>query len=125
MKGVMQLPLYEPIYINGQMTQTWAMFFQNLVNISNQIKNQNLADLIKLANQLPDQSKQGQSALDFDNLSQLTARIAVHIHDESVVSPVSQGCDYPNNDFMPHQAVFLCQDFSVDIVQTYPEVITP
>ena len=63
---IVALPLYEPMYINGQLSSTWAMFFNQLIGLLDSIGGNNGADLDglqALMHALPNSSISGQQSL--------------------------------------------------------------
>ena len=63
---IIALPLYEPMYINGQLSSTWAMFFDRLIGLLDSIGGNNGADLDglqALMHALPNSSISGQQSL--------------------------------------------------------------
>lgn len=63
---IIALPLYEPMYINGQLSSTWAMFFNQLIGLLDSIGGNNGADLDglqALMHALPNSSISGQQSL--------------------------------------------------------------
>lgn len=120
-----QLPLYEPIYVNNQISPVWAMFFDRIAKLLNQSQLSDLMTLMQLASQLPDQSRQGQMSIDVGHLlNQFSATLVMHSEESSLGSvPIPQ---HEMHGLQPLQAVFLCPSemlAQVDIPQI--EVITP
>lgn len=97
-----QVPLYEPIYINGHMSNVWVMFFQKLARIANDADTGDLLTLVQLANQLPSNAQQGQTAFDIAELQNAFSAVPLHI---------SQDVEIP-----PATAVFLCQQEVMPLV---------
>ena len=92
-----QVPLYEPIYINGGISNVWVMFFQKLARLANNADaNGDLLELIQLANQLPNNAQQAQQSADIADLQNQFSSITIH---------QSQNVEIP-----PVTAVFLCHD---------------
>lgn len=63
---IVALPLYEPMYINGQLSPTWAMFFNQLIGLLDSIGGNNGVDLDglqALIHSLPNSSISGQQSL--------------------------------------------------------------
>lgn len=63
---IVALPLYEPMYINGQLSSTWAMFFNQLIDLLDSIGGNNGVDLDglqALMHALPNSSISGQQSL--------------------------------------------------------------
>lgn len=60
-----QLPLYEPMYQNGQLTPTWVAFFDRIAKlVIGQRENVDLSDLAALAATLPNSAILGQMSLE-------------------------------------------------------------
>ena len=63
---IVVLPLYEPMYINGQLSPTWAMFFDRLIETINAIGANNgggIDDLQAMMSVLPNSAISGQQSL--------------------------------------------------------------
>lgn len=63
---IIALPLYEPMYVNGQLSPTWAMFFDQLISLLDSIGGNNGVDLDGLQasmHALPNSSISGQQSL--------------------------------------------------------------
>lgn len=64
--ATVQLPLHDPMYINGVMTNVWVYFFQNLAGLnSGQV---DISELEQLVKQLPLQSLQGQQQFEINEI---------------------------------------------------------
>lgn len=120
-----QLPLYEPMYINGHLSPVWASFFDSIIALLNASQLADLITLMQLASQLPDQSKQGQTALDMAHLADQFSSVIANQSDQAQlgVIPITQ---QQNIELQPLQAVFLCANESLTQVSVPQfEVITP
>lgn len=63
---IVALPLYEPMYINGQLSPTWAMFFDRLIETINALGANNgggINDLQAIMSVLPNSAVSGQQSL--------------------------------------------------------------
>lgn len=60
---VSQVPIREPMYIDGVMTPTWLRFFEQLAALINSGDLADYVTLAQLANQLPTQAMLGQHEL--------------------------------------------------------------
>lgn len=88
-----QVPIQEPMYINGQLSRVWHMFFLRLSQVSSVDDEVDLTEITQIAHQLPSQAIQNQMLLD----------VSI-IKNSSSIVPVSQ---LPQDQIQPLQAVFL------------------
>lgn len=90
-----QVPLYEPIYSNGVISQVWVMFFQKLAKLANNTDaNGDILELIQLANQLPTNAHLAQQGFDIAEMQNVFTTVPIH---QSYFEEIP-----------PLQAVFLC-----------------
>lgn len=109
-----QVPLYEPIYANGVLSNVWMMFFQKLARLSNNADaNGDILELIQLSNQLPSNAQQAQQGADIVDLQNVFSSIPIH---------QSQNIEIP-----PVMAVFLCHDEIMPLcaMQTFSDPVFP
>ena len=92
-----QVPLQEPMYINGQLSRVWHMFFLRLSQVAAVDDQADLTEITQLVHQSPPQAIQNQTLLD------LSA-----IKDELYVVPIQQATQ---DQIQPLQAVFLLPEF--------------
>ena len=92
-----QVPIQEPMYINGQLSKVWHMFFLRLSQVAAVDDKADLTKITQLAHQSPPQAIQNQTLLD------LSA-----IKDELYVVPIQQTIQ---DQIQPLQAVFLLPEF--------------
>ena len=59
-----QVPIQEPMYINGQLSQVWLMFFLRLSQVASVDDQADLTEITQMAHQLPPQAIQNQALLD-------------------------------------------------------------
>lgn len=105
-----QVPVWQSMYVNGVMHQTWINFFERLAALADV---SNLVDLIELAQragELPAQAIQGQQGFDIASLQNQISPIHIPWHDttnfmESIPIMIQQTEEIP-----PVQAVFLCSE---------------
>lgn len=124
---ISQLPLYEPIYgSNGQLSPVWAAFFESILQLLNNSQMADLIELLQLASQLPDQSKQGQVSIDLGSLLSSVGQVQIHKNQDEGPIPITPA-SHPTHEIIPTtQSVFLCPEAHVDLVQIQNvEVITP
>ncbi|WP_151738247.1 hypothetical protein [Acinetobacter junii] len=123
---VSQVPLQQPMYFNGVMSQVWINFFERLATLKNEADLIDLVELAQKVGELPSQAIQGQQAFDLEQiknrfeLSSLNSTQPNQAFDFIPIQiPVAQ-------EIPPVQAVFLCQEqtFGAENVPTL-EVITP
>ena len=88
-----QVPIQEPMYIHGKLSQVWHMFFLRLSPAAAVDDQADLTEITQLAHQSPPQAIQNQALLD------LSA-----IKDELYVVPIPQTTQ---DQIQPLQAVFL------------------
>lgn len=91
-----QVPIQEPMYVNGHLSQVWHMFFYQLSRVASIDNEVDLTDITQLTHQLPPQAIQGQMLIDL-------ALLRGHN------SPIVQQLDQKESQ-QPLQAVFLCPD---------------
>lgn len=90
-----QVPLYEPIYSNGVISQVWVMFFQKLAKLANNTDaNGDILELIQLANQLSTNAHLAQQGLDIAEMQNVFTTVPIHLNHIEEIPPL--------------QAVFLC-----------------
>ncbi|WP_048766306.1 hypothetical protein [Acinetobacter sp. 243_ASPC] len=74
-----QVPLYEPIYSNGVISQVWVMFFQKLAKLANNTDaNGDILELIQLANQLPTNAHLAQQGFDIAEMQNVFTTVPIH-----------------------------------------------
>lgn len=84
---IIALPLYEPMYINGQLSPTWAMFFDQLISLLDSIGGNNGVDLDglqALMHALPNSSISGQQSL----IKTIMPLTTLHNHIQQAVDAV-------------------------------------
>lgn len=64
-----QVPIQEPMYVNGHLSQVWHMFFYRLSKVASTDDQVDLTDITQLAHQLPAQATQGQMQIDLNALN--------------------------------------------------------
>lgn len=124
---IIALPLYEPMYINGQLSPTWVNFFESLVTLSNS------ADMIKLVElaqnvgeQVSNQAVQAQQGFEIStiqNTFDLVQYSSMQHTEKFETIPI-----LPNQtqELPPLQAVFLCHEQPFSMVGLPPSgVISP
>lgn len=84
-----QVPLYEPIYANGVISQVWVMFFDKLAKLANNADaNGDLLELIQLANQLPINAQQAQQGYDIAVIQDTFSTIPAHTNQDIEIPPL-------------------------------------
>lgn len=92
-----QVPLFEPIYSNGVMSQVWVMFFQKLAKLANNADaNGDILELIQLVHQLPSNALQTQLGFELNEIKNSFSFIPIYSHQTEEIPPI--------------QAVFLCSE---------------
>ena len=92
-----QVPLFEPIYSNGVISQVWVMFFLKLAKLANNADaSGDIFELTQLANQLPNNAQQTQLGFELNELKNSFGFIPIYSQQAEEIPPV--------------QAVFLCSE---------------
>ena len=97
-----QVPIQEPMYINGQLSQVWLMFFLRLSQVASVDDQVDLTEITQMVHQLPAQATQGQILMDVSALKDMQPLI----QQQTIQSEIPQ----------PLQAVFLHPDQYVPLV---------
>ena len=74
-----QVPIQEPMYINGQLSQVWLMFFLRLSQVVSVDDQADLTEITQIAHQLPPQAIQNQTLLDLNAIDQMQPLQAVFL----------------------------------------------
>lgn len=61
-----QVPIQEPLYVNGHLSQVWHMFFLRLSQVVSIDDQTDLAEITQIVHQLPAQATQNQMLLDLN-----------------------------------------------------------
>lgn len=89
-----QVPIREPMYINGQLSQVWYMFFLRLSQVAAVDDQADLAEITQLAHQSPPQATQNQTLLDLSAIDKIQPLQAVfllpEIHAPLAIVPSSE-----------------------------------
>lgn len=102
------VPLYEPIYSNGVISQVWVMFFQKLAKLANNTDaNGDILELIQLAHQLPNNAQQAQLGFDLNDIRHTFSSIPIFTLQNEEIPPV--------------QAVFLCSEQILPLSQIHQQ----
>lgn len=104
-----QVPLYEPMYIDGHLSNVWAMFFQKLAELANNADISDLLELMQLASQLPSNAQQAQDGFDIAELKNTFSAVPIHINQSTEIPPIT--------------AVFLCQSETMPLVAIPPSEV--
>ena len=92
-----QVPIQEPMYINGQLSQVWLMFFLRLSQVASVDDAVDLTNITQLAHQAPTQATQGQMLIDIGVLKESPPLMQQQAHQKEIPQPL--------------QAVFLLPEF--------------
>lgn len=123
---ISQVPLQQPMYVNGVMSQVWINFFERLAALKNEADLIDLVELAQRVGELPSQAIQSQQGFDLEKIKNKFELSALYFTQPDqafdfipIQIPVAQ-------EIPPVQAVFLCQEqtFPASNVSTL-EVITP
>lgn len=124
---IVALPLYEPMYFNGVMHQTWVNFFDRLATLSNSADMIQLIELAqKVGEQVSSQAVQAQQGFEIStiqNTFDLVQYSSMQHTEKFETIPI-----LPNQtqELPPLQAVFLCQEQPFSMVGLPPSgVISP
>lgn len=93
---ITQVPLREPIYINGVMSSIWLSFFERLSQLDNDNNQADIIEIEQLVKQLPIQAAQGQQQLDIDQIFNQSPPVATSHQDDNHIFPtvsISLVCD--------------------------------
>lgn len=106
-----QVPLQEPMYINGQLSQVWHMFFLRLSRVAAVDDGVDLTNITQLAHQAPTQATQGQMLIDMGVLKESPPLMQQQAHQKEIPQPL--------------QAVFLHPDqyaplANINITNSHP-----
>lgn len=103
-----QVPLYEPIYSNGVISQVWVMFFLKLAKLANTADaNGDISELIQLVHQLPNNAQQAQLVFDLSDIQHTFSSIPIFTQQNEEIPPV--------------QAVFLCSEQILPLTQIHQQ----
>lgn len=103
-----QVPLFEPIYSNGIMSQVWVMFFQKLAKLANNSNaNGDILELIQLVHQLPNNALQTQLGFELNEMKNSFSFIPIYLHQTEEIPPI--------------QAVFLCSEQILPLSQIHQQ----
>ena len=101
-----QVPLYEPIYSNGVISQVWVMFFLKLAKLANNTDaSGDIFELTQLANQLPNNAQQTQLDFELNELKKSFGFIPIYSQQTEEMPPI--------------QAAFLCSEQILPLSQIY------
>lgn len=99
-----QVPIQEPLYVNGHLSQVWHMFFLRLSQVVSIDDQADLAEITQIAHQLPTQATQGQMLIDLGVLKGLQPLLHQQFNKDEIHQPL--------------QAVFLCPDSYAPLTNT-------
>ena len=83
-----QVPIREPMYINGQLSQVWHMFFLRLSQVAAVDDQADLAEITQLAHQAPTQATQGQMLIDVSVLKESPPLMQQQVHQKEIPQPL-------------------------------------
>lgn len=108
-----QVPIQEPMYVNGHLSQVWHMFFFRLSQVVSVDDQADLTNITQLTHQLPTQATQGQMLIDLGALKGLQPLLHQQFNKDEIHQPL--------------QAVFLCPDSYAPLTNTHiaHQVFTP
>lgn len=103
-----QVPLYEPIYSNGVISQVWVMFFLKLAKLANNADaSGDIFELTQLANQLPNNAQQAQLGFDLNDIHHTFSSIPIFTQQNEEIPPI--------------EAVFLCSEQILPLTQIHQQ----
>lgn len=100
-----QVPIQEPMYVNGHLSQVWHMFFFRLSQVVSVDDQADLTNITQLTHQLPTQATQGQMLIDLGVLKGLQPLLHQQFNKDEIHQPL--------------QAVFLCPDSYAPLTNTH------
>lgn len=83
-----QVPIQEPIYVNGHISQVWLMFFMRLARMASFGDAVDLRDITLLAHQLPTQASQGQMLIDLGVLKDIQPLLHQQVNTDEMHQPL-------------------------------------
>lgn len=83
-----QVPIQEPMYVNGHLSQVWHMFFYRLSKVASTDDQVDLTDITQLAHQLPTQATQGQMLIDLGVLKGLQPLLHQQFNKDEMHQPL-------------------------------------
>lgn len=83
-----QVPIQEPMYVNGHLSQVWHMFFYRLSKVASTDDQVDLTDITQLAHQLPTQATQGQMLIDIGVLKESPPLMQPQAHQKEIPQPL-------------------------------------
>lgn len=121
---ISQVPLQQPMYFNGVMSQVWINFFERLATLKNEADLIDLVELAQRVSELPSQAIQSQQGFDLEKIKnkfELLALNSTQIDQAfELLQPVSNQSKlaFENipiqipvaQEIPPVQAVFLCPE---------------
>lgn len=85
---VSHVPIREPMFVNGMLSQAWIRFFEQLANGVNVSEFVDVIGNAQLSHELPNLALQGQTVLDFEHLSVLPM-VSVNMSGTSMLEMVT------------------------------------
>lgn len=90
-----QVPIQEPMYVNGHLSQVWHMFFYRLSKVASTDDQVDLTDITQIAHQLPPQAMQNQMLLDLNVIKGSLGTVSIpqipqELHAPLAVMPSSE-----------------------------------
>ena len=83
-----QVPIQEPMYINGQLSQVWLMFFLRLSQVASVDDQVDLTEITQMVHQLPAQATQGQILMDIGVLKESPPLMQQQAHQKEIPKPL-------------------------------------
>lgn len=107
---ISQVPLQQPMYFNGVMSQVWINFFERLATLKNEADLIDLVELAQRVGELPSQAIQSQQGFDLEKIKNKFELSTLYFTQPDqafdfipIQIPVAQ-------EIPPVQAVFLCPE---------------
>ncbi|WP_151805378.1 hypothetical protein [Acinetobacter junii] len=107
---VSQVPLQQPMYFNGVMSQVWINFFERLATLKNEADLIDLVELAQRVSELPSQAIQSQQGFDLEQIKnkfELSNMYFTQPDQAFDFTPIQISVA---QEIPPVQAVFLCQE---------------
>lgn len=87
---ITQVPLRDPIYINGVMSSAWVSFFQRLASLDNDNGQADIIELEQLAKQLPSQAIQSQKQAEIHEIKSQVSLVPIPANQaDQIIPPVA------------------------------------
>ena len=83
-----QVPIQEPMYVNGHLSQVWHMFFLRLSQVVSIDDQADLVEITQIAHQLPPQATQNQMLLDLNIIKGSLGTVSIPQIPQEYIQPL-------------------------------------